>query len=228
MYYEVGETFDGYRFIFDSDDNSCELVKYEDLIDSGVDFKSLVKQTFDYNKFRMLHKLPMDDYLKIMVVSYTVTVSDDKSCFDVNIDLAFVIERVDNDITETYKKKNVNKDYYLESHIITLVPMIKGVVNSKSNKTMSILDFGLLETEIMHYISFHKSYKANAMFRQFGINTPVQMFDYIMKLSQCHDLDGISRAYGYAFTDNFCIGGKRTYTGRRFKFVEIKNIITWW
>ena len=53
MFYQVG-SFRNYSFIFDSDDETCELMSNERIKESGVDIQYLNMSFFSGSKFRMM------------------------------------------------------------------------------------------------------------------------------------------------------------------------------
>lgn len=196
MFYECGQ-LNNYVYVYDSDDNTCELVKKKRLKDSGIVLSNeCIMNSFDIARLRMMYPFESDIVsLYYDAFSYKV---EFKNREIILIDVSFrIFDRLKilkvyngvGDILESLCFGNSNKFLFLEIH----------QADTFQEPIESELPFRCIR-RISDII---------------GYPVPPQMFTYIMNLVKIHDFDSIDRAMCGSLFKNLVIRSYNGYSGAK-------------
>lgn len=181
MFYDCGLLND-YRYVYDSDDDSCELVDNKKLLDSNIVVSNeYISGSFDIPRLRMMYNFKNDAYsLFLNVCSYRI-IFDNSDVF-----LLYLNFRI-------FDIVDVLEDYNMP------IDELKSVRFGNSNK------FLFMELYKPHLFYNSRSTKPSLRcirYVFFGFPVPVQMFIYVMNLAKMSDFDSIDRAFNGALFKN--------------------------
>lgn len=190
MFVVVG-SFMEYVFVLDTSDGSCEMLRYEELKMSGVDYTVQERAIDSLAKFRMLYglnsmpRLGEGLYVKSLV---------EYSC-------------------DIYKKGRKNIDYCRFELCLRIVSTsIDGYYNVPSSMYDGADFFvaALVKPKSLLYsVSNNCLYSIVIPYGSFmGIIIPPDMIPYIRRLVNNQDLDGLLRAFNGVFSDKLLISTK--------------------
>lgn len=188
MYYRLGQTITGYDFIFDTSDNSCELINHNELVELGVDFRSIKYTPFDANKLRVLYSIDTSKWSEVKLVTYVVKPDTESNIY---VELSLQIVPVEGMVNEyLYDKKRKILPQFINNCVIVMEIKVMGMTRDSDLAYLS-----------ERYITADSPFY-NLVFDCFdvtmtgvGISIPIEMYFYTLKLARSHDLYGMSRIY---------------------------------
>lgn len=215
MFYIVGEYGKNY-FVYDTDDNSCELVSMHDLKQSGVVVER-VHDNLEFAKLRMMYNLQEDSgFWGKNIVSYTIPY---KNGLHIGLTLVIFIIRIQDLVYD--EDKDFELDMYYKYGYMSKYAAVACYRETKSNTYYNgvvgnvpphlddDLDFSkspvLTRIELVRHMG-----KSRDHFQVRGMIIPLRMFDYTMRLAQQEDLLGIFRAYAGLFDKRLIVNGVRS------------------
>lgn len=221
MFYKIGSTDNGFDFIYDSEDGSCEMIKASRLKELGVSLESR-DNVWNFNKFRLMYNLDSDINI-FHLVSYNISISNN---LFVSLSVNLFVEKINGRYIESHGNSQIARDPYLSDHIIVLDINLSSVVDSSQGIQIFMRDYEYDTKGVFGYL-----YYSNADFvsvKHYGVSIPVEMFVYTMKLARSHDINSLSRAYGDWLIKNFKLSLSRGLSSIKFAGnVQIESIDAW-
>lgn len=213
MYYNCGD-LDNYRYVYDSDDGSCELVEKYRLMQSnlGVE-KRPIRSSLSLAKLRMLYGFDnsSDIAMRIKFCTYTV---DFEYFEDFKICLSFIVLDLSRDeigYNRTGRVKHELNDFCYDNYMIFMIvtpvwrKMMSRFRTSPSFKSASIKGYRIM-----------------------GFPVPLQMLDYVFKFVRNRDIFGIIRAFGGTLYDNLeikILGDTYDWQSKKYRLDE--KVVKW-
>lgn len=186
MFYDIG-SIGRYIYVFDSDDNSCELVKSSDIKKSGVVLSSMSKQKVNIHKLAMLYNLGsgINNALGLDLCSYSVGFNE------IYVDLVLRIILI----------------YTKDLRIAVGGQYEKFMYDKWDNKFVILLNVEpLVDNQYMisattPILTRFEYYGHQSKAEGWGTLIPLQMMNYILNLAKMHDLKGIMSAMCGLYSD---------------------------
>lgn len=231
MFYIVGENVDNY-FVFDTEDNSCELVSMYELENSGIHAEKLCDR-LDFTRLKICYNLEEDrGFWGRDIVSYTVPYIDG---LEVGLMLSIFVVKVESFVYEMDKivELNMHNKYgYMEKYAA-----VAGIAELDSNTYYRGFKLGSFQCGRMSLsLAEPKDFSISPVIRRidvirggfkpirsqfWGMIIPLRMFDYTIRLAQSQDLHGILRAYAGLFDKRLIINGVNIDT----KYKKVDHIV---
>lgn len=190
MFVVVGECND-YVFVLDTDDGSCEMIKWGRLKASGVDYIIENHAVSNFAKFRMLYGLSdfyciVDGYYSKSFVSFKCDIiKKDGVRFD-SCKFKFYLRIIPKSQCSIPKSVYDGADYAV--YITLYADSYAYIVSVRGNKDLQFID------------TPYGGYK--------GILIPSDMIFYLQRLVDNQDLSGIFNAFDGLFSEKLEVQGK--------------------
>lgn len=210
MFYDCG-SIDDCVYVFDSEDETCELINRGRLAISGLNAKKFEnKGIFHKAKLKMLYGFKGDDISSVLqLCSYWVNFTDYNAY---KIRLYFRLTNMLNDYvgysSDKYEVQELH-DFCYNYYMLFLVvePVYSDMIG------------GMFES----YPSFKLLSISEERF--FGIPVPLQMFYYIVRLAKMHNFIEMNRALAGLLYENIAVRSRNGYYKRKNEFDE--NDLSW-
>lgn len=170
MYYIVG-SWKNYSFVFDSSDNSCEMVDNDKLKNSGIACQPYIDKPVDMVTAILTYGVPQINHVhEKMLVEYTIGLSNGKSC-RASLNLMIVPKSWLGSKSVPYFK--FSSYGYPDDYGLFLFIRLNQWGVDKNNSA------GLQEVLVEGYGTFY------------GVVVPRLMMNFIMQIAKSHNLHGI-------------------------------------
>lgn len=194
MYYRVGHWKD-YSFVYDSDDNSCEMIRDVVLGKSSIGVENLFVKYFDINKMRMLYGFKEDQidclYSK-KLVGFTAKMDEGNTRVDTRFTLTMYIIPKQLIIYSEYR--NLYSEYGSTENYLLFIDLDTG-----------LLHLNHYDNPYLHQFRVYNSVKFN------GIILPQSMAVYILQLVGEYNLGGILSSLDGLFSEKLVLWGYADY-----------------
>lgn len=219
LFYKVGE-YKGYFFVYDTEDNSCELISNSSLRKSGLKIERFISNKCNYHKILAVYNfkevngiftLPLFDYILYMML-------DTGDMYKVTFKLDIIMIKYSN-LTDRYLElfvESLNENYgYMDEYVPFLrVKRINCKSTGIGTNKINVLDF---DGSVFEGLSFHKNSGVPVKTFADGLFIPVQMLDYTVHLVRNGNEKMIFDAYNGIFSDKLVL--KVSY-GLRFSSLK--------
>lgn len=236
MFYIIGEYGRNY-FVYDTDDNSCELISMRELKNSGI-YTERIKDNMDLTRLRLMYKLEEETgYWARSIVSYTLPYEmNEYNDLDIGYSFNLIIAKLsdliydedrDFELSMYYKYgymdkyaavacyTEVNSNTYYRGTLIDKAYNVpsRGTSQRDYSKTPVLTRIG-----IVRHLDI-----GNMNFLVRGMIIPLRMYDYTMRLAQKQDLSGIFRSYANLFDQRLIVDGHKAEVYRDGKMVKVQR-----
>lgn len=169
MFYEVGKYRD-WVFIYDSSDETCEMVEYQSLKESGVAYKKRGMQIANFSKIRMMYGFEKYwDVLYKPLLSYELEVEVPNWCAHIPLGLGIRI---------------IPKEVLSSSNKISI------------HNCVILIQVNNYRSEFVPKEGMFRTIKSKYKVGYDGIVIPMEMLSYIMRLRENKDTAGFFSAFG--------------------------------
>lgn len=188
MFYIVCDYKDS-MFVYDDMDSSCELVEKSVLSASGVVTKKMDLVYNDLNKLAVLYNLDKSiiSGFQKELVSYDVNLKADYNIYYVRLGLGIRLIPLEDLCVYGFKYKESNCKVYA-------IIMCHYLLEYSSSLRARGAEIKIPDNS---YLTSYAYYHLDGKLK--GIQIPLPMLDYTLRLAKMHDLDGIFRAYNGIF-----------------------------
>ena len=218
MFYKVGR-YKSRSFIYDTEDNSCELIKNTRLNLLDMKISAMKQPCISINKVRLMYNLEdgvWTGYEK-HICYYKLIIKDTDYCYSITCSLDFRF--IPSNCIDIYDTKLDSLSGGVDDYVVLCVLTI---IDHQSIFGDEDIDLSISNKSYLSRYGYE-----DALGTMWGIQVPFVMFRYVMELARNKDFYGIMKSFGGVFSKDLKIESVSIFYVDRVDSVDW-NVSRWY